>query len=83
VADKSAHDLAIEGLDAIFTVGKLQAGYTRYLPAWHSLKPGFGVTASVSLVPNALEPAYGNRASFGVGVFVTLRPAAMMMGSMP
>lgn len=31
----------------------------------------------MSLVPTGLEPLYGNRATFGLGVCLTLRPAAL------
>jgi hypothetical protein len=42
VAGKPAHDLDIDGTDEVFTVAKLQAGYTRYLAEWAGLKPGLG-----------------------------------------
>lgn len=79
VGGKSAHDLDIHDVDETFTVTKLQAGYTRYLDPWHGLRPGVGATLSMSLVPSALESVYGNRASFGFGLYVTFRPAAMVM----
>src|SRR6185503_2301015 len=78
-ASKTAHDLAVaESADAS-TVAKLQGGYTRYRSAWKGLKPGVGVSVSAGFVPKRLEPAYGSRINVGFGVFVTLRPAAMMM----
>jgi YHS domain-containing protein len=76
VVGKTAHDLDISG-DEIFTVGKLQGGYTRYLSAWRGIKPGVGVTASAGFVPTALESVYGSRINPGIGVFVTLRPVVM------
>jgi hypothetical protein len=76
IAAKSAHDLDIHGTDEVFTVGKVQVGYTRYLDAWKGLKPGFGGGMSAGLVPRALEPAYGRRVNLGVSLFVTLRPEA-------
>ena len=77
-ASKTAHDLAVaESADA-FTVAKLQGGYTRYFSAWRGLKPGVGASLSAGLVPERLESAYGSRVNAGFGVFVTLRPAAMM-----
>jgi hypothetical protein len=36
-----------------------------------------GATISMSLVPTALDAVYGGRATFGFGLFVTLRPASM------
>jgi hypothetical protein len=76
IAAKSAHDLDIHGTDEVFTVGKVQVGYTRYIDAWKRLKPGFGGGMSAGFVPRALEPAYGSRVNLGVGVFVTVRPEA-------
>lgn len=81
VVGKSAHDLDVSG-EEIFTVAKLQGGYTRYLDAWNGLKPGLGVSASAGFVPGSLRPVYGGRVNAGFGVFVTLRPAAMSMMNM-
>ena len=79
LGQKSAHDLDVHDSEEVFTVAKLQAGYVRYLEAWNGLKPGVGATLSMSLTPTALEAVYGRRATFGFGVFLTLRPAAMSM----
>ena len=76
VAGKTAHDLGVSG-DGMFTIGKLQGGYTRYLDAWNGLRPGIGFSVSSGLVPGSLQPAYGSRANLGIGLFLTLRPAAM------
>ena len=76
VSEKAAHDLHVEETDDVFTVGKLQGGYTRYLAARRGVSVGFGAEVSAALVPPYLVPRYGNRASLGVGVFMTLRPAA-------
>jgi hypothetical protein len=65
--------------EGIFTVGKLQGGYIRYLSGWMGLKPGVGVSASAGLVPGSLKAVYGSRLNAGFGVFATLRPAAMTM----
>src|SRR5436190_3420920 len=73
-AGKSGRDLAIESHD-IFTVAKLQAGYTRYFEAWKGLKPGIGAGVSAGVVPDSLKPFYGSRVNVGLAVFVTLRPA--------
>jgi YHS domain-containing protein len=76
---KTAHDLAVAESADVFTVAKLQGGYTRYFSAWQGLKPGVGASVSAGLVPKGLEPVYGSRIIAGFGVFVTLRPAALMM----
>src|SRR5919198_944967 len=70
---KSGHDLAID-LDDLFTVAKLQGGYTRYFDAWHGLKPGGGAALSMGIVPETLVPFYGRRLNLGFGIYVTLRP---------
>ena len=74
LSQKSGHDLAIESHD-LFTVAKLQAGYTRYLAAWNGLKPGVGAGLSAGIVPESLKSLYGSRTNFGFGVFLTVRPA--------
>ena len=80
---KTAHDLDLHDVDGAetFTVVKLQGGYTRYLGAWKGVKPGFGVSASAGFVPRSLETAYGSRVNPGIGVFFTIRPAAMRMSA--
>jgi YHS domain-containing protein len=78
IASKTAHDLAVAETADAFTVAKLQGGYTRYFNAWQGLKPGVGASVSAGFVPESLEPVYGGRINPGFGVFVTLRPAAMM-----
>lgn len=80
---KTAHDLHLHDVDGMqtFTVAKLQGGYTRYLSSWKGLKPGFGVSVSAGIVPRALETAYGGRVNAGLGVFFTVRPAAMRMAA--
>jgi hypothetical protein len=75
---KSGHDLATESHD-VFTVAKLQAGYTRYLSVWNGLKPGVGGGLSLGIVPESLRTLYGSRFNFGFGVFLTLRPSALTM----
>src|SRR5262249_29091762 len=74
LSGKSGHDLAIESSE-IFTVAKLQGGYTRYLAAWKGLKPGVGAALSAGFVPESLTSQYGSRVNAGFAVFVTLRPA--------
>jgi len=73
LSEKSGHDLAIED-GSLFTVAKLQAGYTRYLRTWNGLKPGVGAGLSAGIVPASLTPFYGRRVTFGFGVYLTLRP---------
>jgi hypothetical protein len=78
VGTKAAHDLhAEESGDALFTVGELQGGYTRYLATASGLHLGVGGYLSAGFVPEDLKPRYGSRANLGVGFFVTIRPVAM------
>ena len=74
VVRKEAHDLGVESED-LFTLAKLQAGYTRYLDAWRGLKPGAGASLSLGFVPSDLGDLYGGRVNYGFAIFLTLRPA--------
>jgi len=80
VVGKPAEELhAHEFGTQVFTVGKLEAGYARYLRSWKGLTPGFGGTVSASLLPQDLASRYDGRVAWGLGVFVTLRPARHAM----
>src|SRR5262249_17101014 len=79
---KTAHDLdvatgvlrCVSCTDVeIFTVTKLQGGYTHYVEAG-AFRPGVGFTASAGFVPEALRAAYGSRVRTGIGVYLTMRP---------
>jgi hypothetical protein len=76
VVGKPAHDLhAHEYADRIFTVAKVEAGYTLHLGPWKRFLPGIGALMSLNLVPPELAPRYGGRVAPGFGVFANLRPA--------
>jgi hypothetical protein len=80
IVGKPAHDLhAHEFLDAVFTVGKLEIGYTRQFAARRGMVPGVGGMLSANVVPPALAPRYSGRLAPGFGFFVTLRPARHAM----
>jgi YHS domain-containing protein len=79
VAGKAAHDLHVHESDDVFTVGRAQGGYVRYLSARRGFQPGFGLSVSASIVPAALEARYGGRVVPGFGIFLTVRPAAHEM----
>ena len=79
VVGKPAHDLHVHESNEVFTVGKIQLGYTHYLRAVHGVQLGMGGSFAGSLVPSALAPRYGGRVAPGVAVFLTLRPAAHAM----
>ncbi len=80
VVGKPAHDLHAHEFGArVFTVGKLQGGYVRYLTPRGGLVPGIGGSVSASLLPVLLAPRYNGRVAPGAGVFVMLRPARHAM----
>jgi len=72
---KTATDLALPlpGGD-VFTVGKVDVGYTRWLADGHGLRAGLGGSVGVSLVPAVLTSFYGGRSPLELTVFLTLRP---------
>jgi hypothetical protein len=76
---KPAHDLHVHESSEVFTVGRLQVGYTAYLAPARGLQIGFGGGVSASIVPASLAPRYGGRVAPGVAVFLTVRPAAHAM----
>jgi hypothetical protein len=75
---KPAHDLHVHEvpLDVVYTVGKLQAGYLRDLFSRRGLVGAVGGSVSAALLPAELGPRYGGRVAPGLGVFLTVRPAA-------
>jgi len=80
IAGKEAHDLHVEEFgDEVFTVSKLQGGYTRYLAGAAGLRFGVGGYGSGGFVPGRLKPTYGSRANLGFGFYVTVRPGAHKM----
>jgi len=74
-SEKGGHDLSVPQ-DGLFTIGKLQGGYTRYFAPRNGVVPGIGAAISTGIVPQALESTYGDRFNVGVGVYLTLRPSA-------
>jgi hypothetical protein len=80
VVGKPGHELHVHEAPAtVFGVGKVQAGYVRYLNSWKGVVAGVGGTISVSIVPPALAPRYSGRLAPGFGAFLTLRPARHVM----
>jgi hypothetical protein len=79
VVGKPAHDLHVHESTEVFTVGKIQVGYTEYLRPARGLQLGLGGSFSASLVPSALAPRYGGRVAPGVVVFLTVRPSGHAM----
>ena len=75
VNGKPAHALHIHESNGVFTVAKMQVGYTRYLTPRHGLQPGLGGFLSAAIVPADLQPRYGGVGT-GLGLFLTLRPGA-------
>ena len=78
LAGKTAHDLAVSESHDVFTVAKLQGGYTRYFATRHGFAPGIGGALSLGIVPASLADVYGGRVNPGAAVFVTVRPGRTM-----
>jgi YHS domain-containing protein len=78
---KTADDLDLHQPTGVFTVGKIQGGYTRYLDSRYGLTPGIGGSLSAAFVPDVLQPRYGGRVGFGLGLFFTVRPVAHDMAA--
>jgi hypothetical protein len=74
LAKKSGHDLAIAA-PGLFTVSKVEGGYTRYFATWKGLAPGVGGGLAASIVPDSLKFVYTSRVNLGISVFLTVRPA--------
>ncbi|HKH73013.1 MAG TPA: hypothetical protein VKA59_16765, partial [Vicinamibacterales bacterium] len=79
VVGKPAHDLHVHESTEVFTIGKIQAGYTFYLRPTRGLQFGMGGSIAGSLAPDALAARYGGRVAPGVAVFLTMRPASHRM----
>jgi hypothetical protein len=73
--EKPAHDLGLDGGD-IFTVAKVQAGYTRFTRPWKNIVGGLGAAASAGVVPAGLVSTYGGRFNPGFSVYLNVMPAA-------
>ena len=75
IVQKPAHDLHAHEFGAeVFTVGKLQGGYSRHITTWLGIATGVGGSVSVSIVPPELAPRYSGRFAPGFSVFVNLQP---------
>lgn len=75
IVGKTPADLALPlPPDDVFTVSKVEAGYTRWLAAGHLLRTGLGGSLGLGLVPTALSPFYGRRTELEFSVFLTVRP---------
>ena len=79
IGGKAAHDLDVHESEDVFTVGKLQVGYVRYLAPARGFQLGVGGAVAGSFLPEALAPRYGGRVRPGFAVFLNLRPAAHSM----
>jgi hypothetical protein len=69
--DLHAHEYGVQ----VFTVAKVQGGYTYSFRPWNGFRSSVGVTASASFVPHELAARYEGRIAPGVGVFVNLQPS--------
>ena len=75
IAGKTPSELALPtNTEEVFTLGKLQAGYTRWLHDTHAVRFGVGGSAGMSIVPEGLATFYGGRVGGEFAVFLTVRP---------
>jgi hypothetical protein len=80
VVGKPGHDLHVHAEPArVFPVAKSQVGYERRVWARRGLAAGVGGTASLSIVPPALQAYYSGTVAPGFGVFFNLRPSRHVM----
>jgi hypothetical protein len=80
VGGMPAHHLhATEYFTDVLSIGKIQFGYVRHLPAAKGLVPGIGGTFALSLLPAKLAPRYEGRAAPSVGIFFSLQAARHQM----
>lgn len=72
---KSAAELVVPlEREEPFTVGKVQAGYTRWLADRRGMKAGVGGSVGMSLVPSELRPFYGGRTAAEAALYFTVQP---------
>lgn len=76
VVEKAGKDLVLahELEETVHTVGKLSLGMSHELGGWKGVVGSLGGSASVSVVPSALEPYYGQAVIPGFGVFFRVHP---------
>jgi hypothetical protein len=79
VNGKSPHDLVVDAADQVFTLSKIQGGYTRYLGDWYAVTPGLGLSGSAAIAPSSLKRVYGGRVNYGFAIYLTLRAAGHRM----
>jgi hypothetical protein len=80
---KSREDLALTGISATrFNVGALQLGYIREIARGEWATLGLGGSATLNVVPQSLEAAYGSRTPIGTLLFLRVRPFHMTARSM-
>jgi hypothetical protein len=83
LGSKTPHDISIHGLTDPLGMGKLQGGYERAFGVWRGWSPGIGGSVSASIPTAFLAPRYGQRVTWGGGLFLTLRPARMTSEAQP
>lgn len=75
VTQKSAEELVLPtGHEQIFTLTKLQVGYTRLLKPRGVFIPAIGGSLALAVLPAGLRDAYGSRGPMEFALFVAIRP---------
>lgn len=70
-----AHEFSLQ----VVTIGKLQVGYVRHVPAVKGIQPGIGGSFSLSFLPSQLAPRYSGSTASGFGLFFSLQAARHQM----
>jgi hypothetical protein len=60
--------------DQEFNIGALSLGYVREFARYRGATLGVGARGAITLIPRALEGAYGSRSPAGLAVFLRVRP---------
>lgn len=79
VIEKTAEELVLEGVagDEKFLMGAFTLGALVEFPEVRAFVPGIGLSGTLSLIPDGLEPFYGTRLPLGAFLFVHVRPPNM------
>jgi hypothetical protein len=76
---KSGEELSLTGslLDQEFDIGAVSLGYVREFAGFRGATFGLGAQGAISLIPSALEGAYGSRTPVGLALFLRVRPGLL------
>ena len=83
LTQKTREDLVLPVSSAArLNIGALQLGYIREIARGRWATLGLGGSATLNVVPQSLEAAYGSRTPIGTFVFLRLRPFHVIANGM-